>query len=291
MMKVEALMKILMVLMLFLVGQSSRAAEPVVVTPAGPAFEYRMHDGIGVFYRDAAVVAGSDAAQVAGLAGLVFSSISLSTPQLKKIGIEEKKRLSAFVSPTELRAIFDQALGDKAPLHGVLSVRYGMTQDMSGVVVFCELTPDGKRSRTPYIFAYQSVLHELDPITPDEIEAEIMNLDSKRKTITQRDYRESMRALRSGQRPWASIYRHHADYWMGDNGARLNASLRDGVQSIASMMRYANSQQVLLGGSIEPGTILEKNGEMRTRVETDRLITRKSADDPNYLFEWNVFVE
>jgi hypothetical protein len=159
------------------------------------------------------------------------------------------------------------------------------------VVVFGELTSDGKRKRTPVVFAYQSALHGLEPITPEEIEAECTALESKRKTMTQGQYRDAMRALRSGQRTWAGIYRRHADYWMSDNGARLNTSLPDGLGSVAAMMRYANSEQVLLGGEMDSGTILEKDEAMRTRVESDRLVARKSPDDPDYFLGWNVFVE
>ncbi|SDX91228.1 hypothetical protein [Lysobacter enzymogenes] len=280
-----------LVALLVLGAAPPAAAQQAPALPPAPPDEIVSGPGLGVFYFHPADETG-DAWSAGGLVGAGLNAFINSTSELKRASLEQRERLASRVDVVAERTALAAAL-HRADGPARLSLRYGMSQDMSALMVLAELGPVAAPRARPLRLAYQSPVHELEAKTAQEIEAELAEVERNKAQMSARQYRKAQEQARSPQREWPAIYSAHAQYWLADDGAALRVALAQARERMAAMIGFARDADPTLapdGLLAKVGETLAQDGEWRTRVEAADLIVTKRAVDPEYYRSWNQFL-
>lgn len=276
------------------VGASAAVAAQPQPAAAPAADELVSQPQLGVFYFHPAGNNDEEWWRVAGFVGLGLNALINSTPELKRASLAERARLAPQVDVAAESAALKTSLHRTDGPAAQLSLRYGMSQDLSALIVLAELRPAAAaRGTRPLRLAYQSPVHELQAKTAQEIEAEVAEVERRRPELGASQYRKALSEARSPQREWPAIYRAHADYWLADDAAALRAALAQARGRMTQMIGFAREQAPGLapdGLLAKVGETVSRDGDLRTRVEAADLVVAKRADDSDLYLSWNQFL-
>ncbi|MGO4263287.1 hypothetical protein [Lysobacter sp. TAB13] len=273
------------------------AAGGAVAQPPAPAAapildEVRSRPRLGVYYFDPANNNSEEWGALAGLVGWGINRFINATPALKRASVAERDRIAVKVDvPAERAALLGALRADAAP--ALLVLRYGMSQDMSALMVLAELrSPDAPHEK-PVRLAYQSPVHELQAKTAQQIQADVADVERRKPELSAREYRKALEQANSPQRDWPAIYRAHAQHWLDDDAAALRLALAQARERMEAMIEFARANDSTLSATgllPKVGETLSRDGELRSKVEAADLIVAKRSDDPEYYLGWTTFL-